>query len=271
MVLIDGNADGALNALDRGLAYGDGVFRTFPMRRGIPLAWRQHYLKLLRDCLVLKLDCPAEAVLREDLARIAHNEPDCAVKIIVTRGPAGRGYAIPQPPPASVRIVLSSPLPSHPATYQRDGIRVRCCSLRLAFQPALAGVKHLNRLENVLARMEWNDPDIAEGLLLDGEGNVIGGTMSNLFILEEGGLVTPELTRCGVEGVTRALVREAAADHEIVCRVERIDMPRLRAAREVFLVNSLIGVWAVREMADRTWPIGGLSKDIRRWVDEKIY
>jgi 4-amino-4-deoxychorismate lyase len=270
MILVDGKVDGALDATDRGLAYGDGVFRTLILEQGVPRAWTQHHEKLRRDCAALSIDCPSEAVLRDDLEQIARSTPDCVVKIIVTRGATSRGYVIAQPPPAAVRIMLSSPVPAYPEEYSRFGVRARCCALRLAAQPALAGIKHLNRLENVLARMEWDDPGIAEGLMLDGAAYVIGGTMSNLFIVEDGTLVTPDLARCGVEGVTRGRVLEAAARRGIPWRVEPIDMTRLYAAQEVFLVNSLIGVWAVRELEGRSWQIGPMSVQAKCWLNEKL-
>lgn len=268
MILVNGVPDGAPAATDRGLAYGDGVFRTLAIRDGRPLAWARQYSKLQRDCLALRIACPPQAALREDLSRIASAEPECAVKIIVTRGEGKRGYAVPQPPAPPASVVMSFPLPDYPPQYLESGVRIRRCALRLGLQTALAGIKHLNRLENVLARLEWSDPAIAEGLLLDSEDNVIGGTMSNLFIVEAGALVTPDLTRCGVAGVTRERVMEAATAHGIFCRVEPFGLERVKTAQEVFLVNSLIGIWQVREMEDSVWQPGVLTPGIRQWLDE---
>ncbi len=262
MILVDGVPGDSVPAVNRGLAYGDGVFRTFAMRRGRPENWRQQYDKLAHDCRALGIDCPAAGLLERDLERIAAGEPDCAAKIIVTRGAGARGYA----PSAGVlpsRVVIRTPLPIHPDECHRVGVRVRCCVLRLAPQPALAGIKHLNRLENVLARAEWQDPAIAEGLLLDREGAVIGGTMSNLFVVESNTLATPELGLCGVAGVTRKLVMEACARLGIVCRVERISLERLRAADGAFLVNSLIGLWPVRALDDTRYGENQLTQVLR--------
>jgi len=269
MILVNGAVSDTLGAADRGLAYGDGVFRTLAIRGGRPQSWTRHYHKLAWDCDAVSIPCPAEEVLRDELARLAAHEPGCAAKIIVTRGAGRRGYA----PPSEVqptRIVMSSALPRHPAEFVQSGVKVHLCSLRLGFQPALAGVKHLNRLENVLARAEWSDPDIAEGLLFDGEGNVIGGTMSNLFIVERDGLATPDLSRCGVAGVTRDRVIEAAASHRITCRVEQFGLGRVLQAQEVLLVNSLIGAWQVRALGDKAWARGTLVASVRQWLDEEI-
>ena len=143
---------------------------------------------------------------------------------------------------------------------------MRLCQLKLAHQPALAGVKHLNRLENVLARAEWSDADIAEGILCDGEGNVIGGTMTNLFIVLGDTLVTPELNRCGVAGVTRDRVMAIALREGVECQVRAVPVGELFSADEIFLVNSLIGAWPVRSMEGRNWSAGALTRSLQRWL-----
>ena len=142
------------------------------------------------------------------------------------------------------------------------------CSLRLAHQPALAGIKHLNRLENVLARAEWNDPEIAEGLLQDSAGNVIGGTMSNLFLLARDVLLTPDLGRCGVAGVTRERVIEAARRNGITCRVAAVSLEEVLNSTEAILVNSLIGAWRIRQLGAVTWQQDSMTAMVRRWLDE---
>ncbi len=268
MILVNGAVSNSLAAIDRGLAYGDGVFRTLAVRDGRPHAWRHHFQKLERDCNALAIPCPKKEKLTEELGLVAEREPRCAVKIVVTRGPGKRGYALPQSVEPT-RIVMSFPLPTYRKEFGQSGIKARLCSLRLGFQPALAGIKHLNRLENVLARNEWDDSEIAEGLLLDAEGNVIGGTMSNVFIVENGALATPDLSRCGVAGVTRERVFAHAAEHGIVCRVEHIAFERVLQADEVFVVNSLIGVWQIRNLDRKAWMPGLLGARVRRWLDEE--
>ncbi len=265
MILVNGIENGALDALDRGLAYGDGVFRTFQARGGKALLWQRHYAKLAADCAALSMACPASEVLERDLAETTAREPDCVVKIIVTRGCGQRGYALPGTV-SPTRIVSTSPLPDYPPDNCTYGVRVHQCSLRLSFQPRLAGIKHLNRLENVLARSEWSDAAIAEGLLCDAEENVVGGTMTNLFLVKHGTLLTPDLTRCGVAGVTRALVIELARGNGIPVRIAAVSIDDLHGADEIFLVNSVIGIWPVAALARKTWDAGQLTAHIRQWL-----
>jgi 4-amino-4-deoxychorismate lyase len=263
MNLINGVAGEAISVRNRGFSYGDGVFRTFPLRGGKPLLWQRQYAKLAHDCRVLKIDCPSGETLERDLSLL--DTPDCVVKITVTRGDSARGYA---PPPAAMptRVISSSPLPQRPASYSSKGVGIHLCRMRLAVQPVLAGIKHLNRLENVLARAEWNDPDIPEGLLCDTGDNVIGGTMSNLFIVKNGTLMTPDLTRCGVAGVMRELVIELAHGHAIPLEVTIVSLDDLFDADEVFVVNSVIGLWPVIALERKTWNAGALSAQMQRWI-----
>lgn len=267
MIVVNGAASGALSAMDRGLAYGDGVFRTLRLRGGAPLAWQDQYRKLEHDCTALAIACPSDPTLLGEVERVAHHEPDGIAKIIVTRGSSQRGYVF-SGRGSPTRVVMSSPYPFERRDLAGAGIRARLCALRLAHQPALAGIKHLNRLENVLARQEWHDPDIAEGLLRDGDGNVIGGTMSNIFIVENGALATPDLCRAGVAGVTRERILRCASRSGVACQVCDITVERLLRADEVFVVNSVIGVWRIRELDGRAWDTGPYTERARQWLDE---
>jgi 4-amino-4-deoxychorismate lyase len=252
VILVNGQAGDSVHALDRGLAYGDGVFRTMRARSGILLLWLQHFRKLQADCGRLGIECPGEPEFGTDIERIVSTEPDCVVKLIVTRGQGGRGYAAPAHA-VPTRVAASFPLPAPRPGWDEHGVRARWCTARLADQPALAGVKHLNRLENVLARNEWNDADIAEGLMCDGAGQVIAGTMSNVFILEADRLVTPVLERCGVEGVQRSRVIALAQSLGVRSSIEPITPRRLLAADQVYLTNSVIGAWWLSALDVRTW------------------
>jgi len=266
MILVDGSPAATIAVDDRGLAYGDGVFRTLAMSDGHTHCWEQHYAKLAADCRALGIVAPAVADLIRDIQAVAARMPDCALRITVTRGSGGRGYALPEHPQAR-RVVAASPLPEYPASWPEQGVAVRWCTLRLAAQPRLAGIKHLNRLENVLARAEWCDPAIAEGLLVDEAGQVIEGTRCNVFIVEGDALVTPDLSRCGVAGVTRDLVIAAAGRNSLRCRIEPISRTRLEAADEVLLVNSLIGAWPVAVLEHRRWSTFKFAPRVRKWLD----
>ncbi len=252
LILVNGSPTASVSPLDRGLAFGDGVFRTLRMQAGEPVWWNDHYDKLAADCRQLSLINPSRAEWEQDLAWVAARQPDSVLRLSVTRGPGPRGYRVPELT-YPTRLTQATPLPAFPDPLAETGAVLRVCDLRLGHQPRLAGAKHLNRLENVLARMEWDDATIDEGILLDSEGNVISGVMSNLFILSDRVWQTPGLSRCGVAGVTRARMMRV-----LDVREAQFGLDTLLAADAVLLSNSLIRLRWVARLGERSWtrPVG---------------
>lgn len=267
-VLIDGRRQTGVSAWDRGLMYGDGVFRTLRVEGGVPLWWDDHLRKLGSDAERLAIPCPPIARWEADVGELLDESPgDCALRLVLTRGPGQRGYA-PPAEPTPTRLVTASPLPTHLDRVTRDGARLRLCQLRLSEQPRLAGVKHLNRLENVLARMEWDDADVHEGLLLDSGNRVICAVSGNVFVYRAGELLTPALQRCGVAGVARARLMRAVARLKLTVRETDIGLNELLDADEVMLTNSLIKLWRVARLDDRNWTGPVISDELRALLDE---
>ena len=250
MQLVNGIISATLPLSDRSIQFGDGVFRTLRKQQGKVLFWENHYLKLKHDAQSVDIRCPTQEELAADLDKI--RVEDAAIKIILSRGNTVRGYAAP-PGLAVTRIVQATPLPRHRENWLRDGVKVRFAKWRLSMQPQLAGIKHLNRLDNVMACREWTDPTIAESLMLDQTGRVIAGTMSNIFILREGALLTPDLTYCGVAGVMRDKVIEIAPRLTIKVKYEALSPETILQADALMLTNSLLGVLPVRQCETRVW------------------
>jgi 4-amino-4-deoxychorismate lyase len=269
MILVNGQPSDTVNALDRGLAYGDGVFRTMRTHAGQPLWWPDHYTKLAADGAALALDCPDSTLLRAEVCQVAQTGQGL-VKIILTRGVGVRGYALPIDNEGCTRIVSSAPLPPHALSDAPSDVTLRWCALRLARQPRLAGIKHLNRLENVLSRAEWDDPAIFEGILCDDRGLVVSGVMSNLFWVRKGELFTPDLSECGVAGVARARLLRAAARLGIRSHIGRLRPDAILAADEVMICNSVIGVRRVARLGDVTWSPAGWTTTLNRALHEDV-
>jgi 4-amino-4-deoxychorismate lyase len=262
-VLVNGRA-GQLDPLDRGLQYGDGLFETMAVRNGRARFVEWHLARLADGAHRLALPLPDHDRL---LGQIAAAWPGGrgVVKLIWTRGPAGQGYR----PPAKVEptcIAAGFEWPAWPATAWSEGVRLRYCRMRLARNPALAGIKHLNRLEQVLARAEWDDERIAEGLMLDDRGQVISGTQSNLFAVIAGQIVTPALDQCGVAGVMRRALCSWAADHASAVVECSLRPEGLATATEIFVTNALIGAWPVRELAGNQVPSGPHAARFNSWL-----
>lgn len=267
---IDGRPTAALPADDRGLAYGDGIYETIRIVGGRSPLLDLHMQRLLRGADALRLPIDIEAMLAELRAFIAEQQVagrgDCTIKLLLTRGSAGRGYR-PLPEAQPRRVLLAFPPAAWPAANAVDGVALFECALRLGSSPALAGIKHLNRLEQVLARGEWDDERFAEGLLCDTEGRCIEGTMSNLFLVHDGRLLTPRLHRCGVSGVMRGFLIARALALGIPVSESDVTRADLDAANELFICNSNVGVWPVREVGTRRYAPGPVTRRMQAEFD----
>jgi len=272
-MLVNGKPGNSISIRDRGLLYGDGVFRTLRVSQGRALHWDLHYLKLEHDCAKLGIACPDETLLCAELDQVLKQHPDGIVKLIVTRGEGVRGYT-PTVDASPTRIWDFSPLPDYPPEWAAQGIKAHVCGLRLSAQPRLACIKHLNRLENVLAAMELNeaqlhDSQLAEGLLLDADGHLIEGIRSNLFMMSQGRLVTPDLSRCGVAGIQRGRVMAWALQNGMTLQVRDVGLEEALHANELFIVNSVIGLWPVRELEKKHWSRFPVTAQIRHGLEQQ--
>ena len=263
-VWVNGRPGGAVSPIERGLHYGDGLFETIACVGGRPRFLALHLERLARGCARLGFEFPDRGELeREILAAAA--APGAIVKVLLTRGPAvARGYAssgAEQP----TRVTLRYRWDEEPRS-RLAGVRVRTAALRLGENPALAGLKHLNRLEQVLARREWSDGDIAEALMFSASGRLISGVMSNVFLVEGQRLRTPLLDRCGVAGIMRQVVLREAARAGIAVEEAPLDAEDLARAREIFLTSAVIGLRPVRALDGRVCEIGALTRELQQLV-----
>ncbi len=258
-MLVNGTATDTVSALDRGLAYGDGLFESIRFVGARAPLWARHMQRLGEGCTRLHLCAPDVATLWSEALAVSHDMRQSVVRITLTRGVGARGYT-PSATVQSTRIVAAFALPVVAAAAYVEGVRMRMCNLRLAEQPALAGMKHLNRLEQVLARAEWDDPDIAEGVLCAEDGRVISATMANLFAVVDGQLLTPALDRCGIAGVGRAEVLAVCPQ----ARVTTLSVDALHAASEIFLSSSVRGIVPVRSMASWEYVPGGVTRHLQQ-------
>jgi 4-amino-4-deoxychorismate lyase len=265
VILVDGKPRKSVPASDRGLHYGDGVFTTLAVRDGKACWLDAHLARLREGCQRLRIPPPAKELLTSDLEAVLEDESDALVKLIVTRGSGGRGYA---PPDTSTprRIALRYPLPDHPPAYAEQGVHLRIAEARLAINPRLAGIKHLNRLEQVLARAEWDASatGIPEALMLDSKGRLIEGTMTNLFVAAEGVLMTPDLHECGVEGVMRRVIIDEAQAEGMAIQVRELYPDILATVDELFVANSVNGIWPVIACGEYRYHPGRLTRRLQQ-------
>ena len=241
---INGRRRESIDYRDRGLQYGDGVFETMRIRRGRVRLLEYHLDRLFAGCRRLGIAGPARPELRRELQRTAMLRKEGMLKLIITRGAGQRGYR-PTGLERCTRILSLHSLPKGLLAQGATPVRVRMCATTLGLNPGLAGLKTLNRLESVMARTEWHDSRIWEGLMQDGDENIVCGTLSNLFLRRGRSLLTPVLDRCGVAGVMRRWILETAGQLNLRALERRIRRQDLQEAQEVFMTNSLVGVRSV--------------------------
>lgn len=256
---VNGQAAHTVDVDDRGFCYGDGVFETIAVRSGAPRFIELHLERLEEGCRALRIPVPDLARLRADVEQRARGSAWGTLKIIVTRGPGERGYA---PPPAPRPTVVIGLRDERPAPTR--GGAACLCATRLALQPATAGLKTLNRLDQVLARAEWSGDEFVEGLMLDSGGALAGGTSSNLFLVCDGRLLTPDLVAGGIRGIMRRVVLAEAARLGIACAEARLPPGDLYRASEVFVSNALTGLRPILALGDARWPVGPVTERLRR-------
>ena len=250
----------AIAVADRGLNYGDGLFETMLLSEGRIRFLDAHLARLVLGCRRLSIAPPGADVLRHDITSVCASQREGVVKVVVTRGNGGRGYR-PDPASMTTRIVSLHEVPE--TTTQ---IRARWCETRLSRNPALAGIKHLNRLEQVLAQQEWSDGSIAEGLMLDHEGELVCATAANVFVVQAGELRTPDLRYCGVRGIMREVVLRRATQLGISVHEEPLWPHHLESADEIFVTNAVRGVRSVVSLDGWTWREGSVTQAIRKAV-----
>jgi 4-amino-4-deoxychorismate lyase len=259
MMLVDGHPATTVNALDRGLNYGDGLFETMRLHAGHVRLLERHLVRLRSGCARLALPYPGDEVIAADIRQLtAGGKAEGVLRLVLTRGDGGRGYA---PPPAAKgrRIVALHPLPPPGPAALSVGI----CATRLGASAALGGLKHLGRLEQVLAAAEVAAAGWDEGLMLDASDEVVAATRHNLFYLRGGRVLTPPLDGRGVAGVMRGLVLELLPTLGLAGGEGRLRYDELHDVDELFLCNAVAGVRPVKQVAGRDYGRATLAEKLR--------
>jgi 4-amino-4-deoxychorismate lyase len=265
--LVNGAVGGDLSALDRGLHFGDGVFETIACRNGHPRFLSLHLERLAHGCRALGFSPPGAQLLREEVERLAAAQDQSLVKLIVTRGAATvRGYAVSGGEQAT-RVAIRYSWPVEDPILLEQGVSVRMAAVRLGENPALAGLKHCNRLEQILARREPCAAEAAEALMLSRSGKLVSGTMTNVFLVDgpphAPRLRTPVIDLCGVAGIMRRIVLREAARAGVTVEECALWPADIAAASEIFLTNARVGIWPVGRIEERTLTPGPLTRRLQ--------
>lgn len=265
-MLVNGKQQDTIAIMDRGFQYGDGLFETIEVRQNVPIFLQRHLQRLDKDSQRLHLPKIDLDVLRSEIHQLCQNAGNAVLKIIITRGSGGRGYRQPdeiQP----TRILSLYPFPDYPQSYRTNGIVARFCDTRLGLNSTLAGIKHLNRVEQIMARAEWNSTKIQEGIMLDIKGHVIEGTMTNLFYVKKKTLYTSPLKECGIAGIIRSWIIQSQIQFPVF--EEDFFQEDLFEADEVFVCNSVIGIWGIRKLEKCNYSVGKVTKKLQFMLENE--
>jgi 4-amino-4-deoxychorismate lyase len=264
--LVNGEISTFVAATNRGLNYADGIFETIPVHKGRPLRWQAHMDRLGTGCERLGLAMPPQSILLREVQTVSAGLSEAVVKIVLTRKATGRGY-MPSDDKNCTRVVSAHMYPFGIEERARQGVSAQICELRLGIQPVLGGLKHLNRLEQVMASAELRDSGVEEGILLDREDHVVSAISSNIFLVLEDRLMTPRLDLCGVRGVMRGQILAAFGAR---CEQRRIMLDMLMEADEVFVCNSVRGIVPVVSIDDHVYRIGPVTRELQGWLQEGV-
>jgi 4-amino-4-deoxychorismate lyase len=268
-VLINGISSGYVSVSDRGLHYGDGVFETIACIGDHPVFIQQHLDRMESGARKLNIHFPDRQLFLDDInCLLRGSNSNSIIKLILTRGRGKRGYRY-ETTQIPTRIGMLSAWPDYVAHWREQGIATRFCQTQVSTNPQLAGIKSLNRLDSVLASSELGQA-FNEGFLSDIDGNVIEGTMSNIFTVLNDVLVTPDLTRCGVNGIMRDQIIDIAHNNNIKVEMRNISPDELLESREIFISNSVIGACVVKQLEQQFYSIDTMTRTINKILDKRI-
>jgi len=269
-ILINGKEKNSININDRGLQYGDGLFETMAVHNGKIHLWESHWQRLSLGCEKLSLSLPNRELIEKEIALLCNNnnESKFVIKLILTRGEGQRGYRYPKEQNIT-RILSKHAWPDYPENNYSDGVAVCYCETTLSENKKLAEIKHLNRLEQILARNEWESDEFQEGLMSTIQGNVVDGTMSNIFAVQDNMIFTPDLSLCGVAGVMRKTIIDIAKNKGFAVYEKEFSKSELEMADELFLSNSIFGIWPVKMIGKtRFTKVGKVTKQLQEEINK---
>ena len=251
--LINGEFKDSISVYDRGLAYGDGFFETMlwdsfveknETNVGVEF-WLRHLRRIKDGCQLMQINLPIdEEIIRQRnliLKASLKEKKSGLLKMIVTRGVGGRGYKFERNMIPTI-IFLSLPKPKVKKEYFKPGVVVKICKTQLSKNTNLFGYKHLNRLDSVLARSEWEDNNIFEGVFVDSKKNILEGTMTNIFFVHEKTLITPPIIDSGINGVMRQVIIDKAKFFFDKLVIRKINLRDVEKFDQMFLTNSVLKV-----------------------------
>lgn len=248
-MIINGQQQQQINIADRAFQYGDGCFTTMAFRNERLEFFDAHINRLKLACKTLYIDFVKWSELESCILGSLKTHADCVVKVIITRGIGGRGYS-PEGAISPSFIITHHTIPAHYVTWQTNGIKLTISPIELACQPLLAGIKHLNRLEQVLVKQALVNTGYDDAVVCDTQQIIIESSVGNLFWYKNNVWYTSDLSGSGVNGVMRQCVLAVMQQKGKECLVVKHNASVLFSAQEMFVCNSLMMLVPVVSLFD---------------------
>ncbi|MCF2950391.1 aminodeoxychorismate lyase [Paraglaciecola aquimarina] len=247
-MIVNGLYQTDIDIADRALQYGDGCFTTIALRNACLEFYDSHIQRLKLACEKLQISfLKWDELTRNVLSSVTDIDQDMVVKIIISRGVGGRGYSS-QGCNNPSYIITHHSMPAHYHEWQKQGIELIESPIKLAKQPLLAGIKHLNRLEQVLIKQQLITTNYPDALVCDTEGSLIETSIGNVFWKKGNQWFTPDMQYCGVEGVMRNQVICLLESKHIKVHVVQQALADLANIQEMFICNSLMQIVPVTKL-----------------------
>ena len=263
--LINGDAKNSLSPFDRGLAFGDGVFRTFLIKDGNPINWKNQYQKLSQDLKVIEIKTPSQKILLTDIQKLFPAKGIFISKIIVTRGESQTGYDF-KIGIRPTRILLKIDFNKNRYEMFKKGVQLTVSNIR-ATKSSNSGIKDLNRLENVLAR-KGISTNFFDAIMLDSNGNICDCARSSLFIRFGSALYTASNKSFGIHGVSKKIICENVKKLNLTIDYSPLTINQLEKADEIIVSNSIFGALQVVRFKNTKWEKGALANSISNLLNE---
>ncbi|TMP40535.1 aminodeoxychorismate lyase [Pseudoalteromonas citrea] len=249
---------GTLSCKDRGLQYGDGFFTTVQIKAGQLALWSLHIQRLQQCQQRLGFTAFNWQELTDYCVEVAKTHQQAVLKVIITRGVGGRGYTPPENVTPTVTVSVSE-FPMHYTQLSQTGLCLGVSNIQLGHQPLLAGLKTLNRLEQVLIKqdaMQFSDDDV---VVMDIDNHVVETSVGNIIGYQEGEFYTPKLDKCGIEGV----YLKHLAQHNLI-KPTQIKLEQLLEMDAVVVCNSLMECMPVSQLGEKAYDLDIVFGAIRK-------
>ena len=258
IAIINGKEQSNISIFNRNFQYGDGLFETCVVNNNQILFWEKHLSRLDIGCRKLKIKNIEEEIWLKDIKKALSltSKKNCVLKLILSRGNSQRGYSY-SDDILPVRVVIVSEMKNVQA---KESFSLEYASSGYHSNPNLAGIKHCNRIEQILARSSLKRD---EAIMLDENQNIISVTQGNIYFIFGQSLVTPKLDRCGVIGSRRSLILELAESIELNVEEGNVSMNDAKKADEAFISNSIMGIQSVNSIEEYQLPKKMITEQIK--------